>query len=77
MLHKRGDDNIGKFNSRTYKGIFLGYSSTKRAYICYYLKFHEIIESENVIVDDTKPRRTQIQQSVDVEETDDEEIDDK
>ena len=45
-------------------------------YIWYNLRLHKIIESANVIVDDTKPRRIQIQESVDVEENDDEEIDD-
>ena len=38
---------------------------------------HKIIESENVTVDDNKPRRIQIPKSVDVEEIDDEDIDDK
>ena len=31
---------------------------------------HKIIESENVTLDDTKSRRIQIQESVDVEEID-------
>ena len=53
------------------EGIFLGYSSTKRAYICYNIKTHKIIESASVIVDDTKSIRIQIQESEDVEETDD------
>ena len=57
---KRDDDNLGKFDSRTDEGIFLGYSSTRKAYICYNLKSHKIIESENVTADDTKPRRIQI-----------------
>ena len=70
---KREDDNLGKFDSRKYEGIFLGYSSTKKEYKCYNLKTHNIIESASVIVDDTKSRRIQIQESEDVEETDDEE----
>ena len=32
---KRNKDDLGKFDSRTDEGIFLGYSSTKRAYRCY------------------------------------------
>ena len=68
---KRDDDNLGKFDSRTDEGIFLGYSSTKKAYRCYNLRSHKIIESANVIVDDTEPRRIQIQRSVDDEEMDD------
>jgi hypothetical protein len=31
---KRDDDNLGKFDSRSDEGIFLGYSSNKKAYIC-------------------------------------------
>ena len=58
------------------EGIFLGYSSTKRAYKCYNLKSHKMIKSTNVTVDDTKSR-IQIQVSEDVEEIDDEEINDK
>ena len=68
---KRDDDNLGKFDSRSNEGIFLGYSSTKKAYRCYNLRSNKIIESTNVIVYDTKPRRIQIQRSVDDEEMDD------
>ena len=65
MLHKKYGDNLGKFESRTDEGIFLGYSSTKKAYKCYNLRLHKIIESENVTVGDTKPRIIQIQESED------------
>ena len=74
---KRDDDTLGNFESIIDEGIFLGYSSTKKAYICYSLRLHKIIESTNVTIDDTKQRRRQIPESVDVEETNDEEIDDK
>ena len=67
---KREDDNLGKFDSRTDEGIFLGYSFTKKEYTCYNLKLHKIIVSTNVTVDDTKSR-IQIQVSEDVEEIDD------
>ena len=60
-------------DSRTDEGIFIGYSSTKKAYKCYNIRLHKIIESENVIVDDSKPRRIQIPGSVDVEEINDKE----
>ena len=46
------------------------------AYRCYNIRLHKIIESENVTVDDNKPSIIQIQESVDVKETSDEEIDD-
>ena len=53
---KREDGNLGKFDSRTDEGMFLGYSSKQRAYRCYNLKSHKIIESENVTFDDTKSK---------------------
>ena len=74
---KRDDDNLGKFDSRKDEGIFCGYSSTTRECKCYNIRFPNIIESANVIVDDTKLRIIEIQESVYVKETDDEEIDDK
>ena len=53
----KGDDNLGKFDSRTDEGIFLGYSSTKKAYRCYNKRLHKIVESVDVKVDDIKPRK--------------------
>ena len=58
---KTNEDDIGKFDSRTDEGIFLGYSSTKRAYRCYNKRLHKIIESADVRVDDMKSRRIKIQ----------------
>ena len=59
------------------ESIFLGYYSKKMAYICYNINAHKIIEGPNVNVDDTKSRRIQIEESGDVEKTNDEEIYDK
>ena len=67
---KRVDDNIGKFDSRKDEGIFLGYSSTIKAYKCYNLRSHKILESTSVIVDDTKPRKNKIEENEDDEEKD-------
>ena len=54
---KRNEDDISKFDSRTDEGIFLGYSSTKKAYRCFNKSLQNIVESENVRVDDLKPRK--------------------
>ena len=53
---KRNGDDLGKFDSRTDEGIFLGYSSTKKAYRCYNKRLHKIVESADVRIDDIKPR---------------------
>ena len=58
----RADDNIGKFYSMKYVGIFIGYPYTKKAYRSSNLSLYKIIQSENVTVDDTKPRIIQIQE---------------
>jgi hypothetical protein len=48
------EDNLGKFDPRSDEGILLGYSSNKRAYICYNLRLLKIMESGNVKIDDLK-----------------------
>ena len=40
---KRNEDDHGKFDSRIDEGIFLGYSSTKKAYRCYNKRLHKIL----------------------------------
>ena len=49
---KKDDGNIGKFESRSDEGIFLGYVAIKKAYICYNLRLHKTVESADVKVDD-------------------------
>jgi hypothetical protein len=69
---KRDDDNLGKFDSRSDEGIFLGYSSNKKAYRCYNLILHKIVESTDVKVDDpTSIRRKSQDNSQDDERRDD------
>jgi hypothetical protein len=65
---KRDDDNLGKFDSRSDEGIFLGYSSNKNSYICYNPRLHKIVESENVKVDDLKSRRIKSQDNSQLDE---------
>ena len=40
---KRNEDDLGKFDSRTDEGIFLGYPTTKKVYRCYNKRLHKII----------------------------------
>ena len=58
---KRNEYDLGKFDSRTDEGIFLEYSSTKKAYRCYNKRIHKIIESADVRVDDMKSWRIKSQ----------------
>jgi hypothetical protein len=76
---KRDDDNLGKVDSRSDEGIFLGHSSNKKAYICYNLRMHKIMESANVKVDDLSSRRIKYQDNSQVDERrrDDDDDDDE
>jgi hypothetical protein len=65
---KRYANNLGKFDSKSHDGIFLGYSSNKKAYICYNLRLHKIVESENVKVGDLKTRIIESQDNSQVDE---------
>ena len=71
---KTSEDDLGNFDSRTDEGIFLGYSSTKKAYRCCNKKLHKIVESVDVKVDDIKPRKEKNLDSI--ENTCDDEIKD-
>ena len=39
---KNNDDNLGKFEARSGKGIFLGYSTKSKGYRCYNKRLHSI-----------------------------------
>ena len=49
------DDNLGKSSSRTNEGIFLGYSTERRAYKCYNKRLRRSVESIDVRVDEELP----------------------
>ena len=50
ILHDR--ENLEKFNAKSDKRYFLGYSSTSRAYRVYNLRTKTIMESSNVVIND-------------------------
>jgi hypothetical protein len=66
---KRDDKNLGKFYSRADEGIFLGYSSRSKAYICYNTTLHKIIESANVKFDEAGHQKVKTQVNIQVDET--------
>lgn len=49
---KKNDDKIGKFESRADEGIFLGYSSRIKGYICYNKRLQNIVETIYVVIDE-------------------------
>ena len=54
---KINDDSPGKFDSRTDKGIFLGYSTRSKAYKCYNNRLRRIVESIDVKIDEGLPEK--------------------
>ena len=46
-------ENVGKFDSRSDEGIFLGYSSTSKAYRVYNKRIMKVIETVNVVIDES------------------------
>ena len=46
-------ENVGKFDSRSDEGIFLGYSSTSKAYRVYNKRTMKVMETMNVVIDES------------------------
>ena len=44
---------MGKFDSKTDEGIFLGYSCKRKAYVCFNHRLGKIVESVHVKVDES------------------------
>ena len=57
-------ENLGKFESKSEEGIFLGYSSKSRAYRVYILSSKCMVESINVIVDDLGSRSRECDEDI-------------
>ena len=46
-------ENVGKFDSRSDEGIFLGYSSTSKAYQVYNKRTMKVMETVNVVINES------------------------
>ena len=51
FIHKNRE-NVGKFDSQSNEGIFLGYSSTSKAYQMYNKRTKKVMETINVVIDE-------------------------
>ena len=45
-------ENVGKFDSQSDEVIFLGYSSTSKAYLVYNKRTKKVMETVNVVIDE-------------------------
>jgi hypothetical protein len=66
---KRNEDNLGKFDSRTDGGIFLGYAYGSKAYKCYNKRLCKVVDNIDVRVDEAILKEEKSQTNEDPEET--------
>ena len=45
-------ENVGKFDSQSDEGIFLGYSSTSKAFLVYNKRTKKVMETINLVIDE-------------------------
>jgi hypothetical protein len=67
---------IKRKDGRMDKGVLVGYSNTRKAYKCYNLRLNKVVESINVIVDETSGRKLK-EEKESVEQVYDEDTKDK
>jgi hypothetical protein len=71
---KREDGRIGKVDSQVDKGILVRYSSKRKAYKFFNMRLNRIVESINVMVDETDGRNTKESRKDSVERDQEEDL---
>jgi hypothetical protein len=54
---KNNNENLGKYDDRADEGIFLGYSTNSKGYICYNKRLHKLVDCIDIKVDEGVPIR--------------------
>ena len=67
--NKRNGENLEKNDSITNEGVFLKYSSIRKAYRCYNLKLKKMMESTDVRLDEAIDHRKPVDMDEDDEQT--------
>jgi hypothetical protein len=49
---KNNNENLGKYDERDGEGIFLGYSTNNKGYICYNKRLHKMVDCIDIKVDE-------------------------
>ncbi|KAK0594125.1 hypothetical protein LWI29_032791 [Acer saccharum] len=57
-------DQLGKFDAKSDEGIFIGYALNSRACIVFNLKTRTVMESSNVVIDDTRLKSSDHEEEV-------------
>jgi hypothetical protein len=66
----RDRENLGKFDTKSDEGIFLGYSTNSRAYRVFNKRTETVMESINVIVDDEEVQRSSREEEKQIDSVD-------
>jgi hypothetical protein len=56
---KNNDDHLGKFDSRYDEGVFLGYETKSKGYICFNKRMHKLVDCVDVRIDEEAPIKDQ------------------
>jgi hypothetical protein len=51
------DENIGKYDDWVDEGIFLGYATNNKGYICYNKRLHKLVDCLDIKIDEEIPVR--------------------
>jgi hypothetical protein len=54
---KNNDENLSKYDDRVDEGIFLGYATNSKGYICYNKRIHKMVDCIDVKIDEGIPAR--------------------
>jgi transposase InsO family protein len=66
---KNNDENLGKYDDRDDEGIFLGYATNSKGYICYNKRLCKMVDSIDVKVDEGIPAREGYNNESSIEDT--------
>ena len=61
-------ENLEKFDAKSDKGFFLGYSTSSRAYRIYNLRTKIVMESTNIVINDEQCAETHVEEAQSVQE---------
>jgi hypothetical protein len=74
---KREDGRMRKFDSHVDKGVLVGYSSTRKAYNCYNIRFKKVVERINVTIDEIGGRELKEEENESMEQIYEQELEDE
>jgi hypothetical protein len=66
---KNNDEKLGKYDDKADEGIFLGYATNNKGYICYNNRMHKMVDCIDVKIDEGIPAREVYSNESSIEDT--------